>query len=79
MTYTFDEVPTAGSPQTVLSPFLTAGLPLTSEADYRSLTLEDMTFFPEDTGQKNYNFEGDWQKHSQVLDADALKSLQDVG
>jgi len=40
--------------------FITAGLPLTTEADYRVLNREDFTVFPV-PAKSQYNFYGDWQ------------------
>lgn len=46
------------------SDFVTAGLPLTSEADYRVINKNDFVKFPEIT-KPEYNFDGDWTELEQ--------------
>ena len=46
--------------------FLTAGLPLTSETDFRVLTREHMLSFP-DTVKPEYSFDGEWQESTPWL------------
>ena len=40
--------------------FITAGLPLTNEVDYRVLNRDDLALFPLET-KSSYNFAGEWQ------------------
>ena len=40
--------------------FITAGLPLTSETDYRVINRQDLFVFPE-PAKEDYNFAGEWQ------------------
>lgn len=46
------------------SDFVTAGLPITSETDYRILNRQDFTSFPEEV-KDGYSFSGNWQSIEQ--------------
>jgi len=63
-TYLTQTNATISQEQEFANDFITAGLPLTSETDYRVLTKEDMTLFPE-PAKSDYSFDGEWQYMSQ--------------
>lgn len=46
--------------ETYANDFITAGLPLTSEVDYRVINRDDLATFPLET-KTDYNFSGEWQ------------------
>jgi hypothetical protein len=56
-TYTYT---TISAEEIYASDFVTAGLPLTTETDYRVINRNDFAAFPEET-KEAYSFEGEWQ------------------